>query len=235
MIVAGTAVVTLLAAGGIYYAVSGGKPGGGAAPPASSGGAGKPAVHMLAAGQTGSRSAIPWSLIGPGWTLAEVSTAQPASNGSATGAGTNVTYLVDPEGGKYRIRSTYGAAAPDLLAWSGNAKEALYGVGGGQSYGLLALASGSMTPLALPAGVTPLGFTRPDGLNILAVQQASSRYRLERYNLGGGYQATIAAMPRPAGTTTSLAGVNALSSPMARPPSGEPWVTGWSWSAMRAE
>jgi len=166
---------------------------------------------MLGAGQTGSRSAIPWSLIGPGWTLAEVSTVQPASNGSATGSGTNVMYLVDPVGGKYRIRSTSGTA-PQLLAWSGDAKEALYAVGGAQSFGLLTLASGDMTQLQLPAGVIALGFTRPDGLNILAVAQTNARYRLERFNLAGAYQATIGTMPRAAGAT-GLPRLNALSSP----------------------
>jgi len=209
LIVVATAVA-VLAAGGIYYALGGNKSAGGSTPPASTGPAAKPSVHMLAAGQTGGRLAIPWSLIGPGWTLAEFSNAQPTSTGSVT-AGTNLTYLVDPKGGKYRIRTTSGAPL-DLLAWSGNAKEALYGLGGGQSYGLLSLTSGQLTPLPLPAGVAALGFTRPDGLNILAVRQASARYRLERYNLAGAYQATIGAMPRPGGAP-NVARANALSSP----------------------
>lgn len=206
-------VVVVLLAGGIY-ALSTSKPGKSATPPASPGTGGKPAVHMLSAGQTGSRAAIPWSLIGPGWALAEVSTAQPASNGSATGSGTNVTYLVDPEGGKYLIQTTSGIA-PDLVAWSGDQKEALYASGtqgSPLSYGLLAVASGDLAPLTLPAGVIPVGFTRPDGLNILAVHQTNSRYRLERYNLEGAYEATIGTMPRSAGAPT-LPRLNALSSP----------------------
>jgi len=166
---------------------------------------------MLGAGQTGSRSAIPWSLIGPGWTLAEVSHVPPASNGSAPGSGTNVTYLVDPVGGKYLVKTTSGTA-PQLLAWSGNAKEALYTVGGAQSYGLLTLASGEMTPLQLPAGVTAVGFTRPDGLNILAVAQTNARFRLERFNLAGAYQATIGTMPMVA-SATGPPRLNALNSP----------------------
>ena len=206
-------VVALVLAGGIVYALSGGKAGKAPTSFTSHGPAAKPPLHMLKAGQTGSRRAIPWPLIGPGWTLAEVSTAQPSSNGSAAGGGSYITYLVDPEGGKYRIRITSGAAAPDLLAWSGNAKEALYADGGGtQTYGLLTLSSGELTPLSLPAGVNALGFTRPDGLNILAVQLKNSKYRLERYDLGGHYQAMIASLPRPAGATDVLQG-NALSSP----------------------
>jgi TolB protein len=171
---------------------------------------------MLAAGQTGSRSDIPWSLIGPGWTLAEVSTAQPASNGSAIG-GIRLTYLVDPEGGKYRIRTMSGAAQPDLLAWSGNGKEALYAFpgapgSGAMSYSLLGLATGNLRALLLPAGVAALGFTRPDGLNILAVHLMNSKYRLERYDLAGAFQAAIGTLPRPGGTTGGIR-INALSSP----------------------
>jgi Tol biopolymer transport system component len=215
-LIAVATVVVVLLAGGLYFALSGSKPRHAATPPVTPP-VGKPAAHMLAAGQTGDRAAIPWSLIGPGWTLAEVSTAQATSNGSATG-GTHVTYLVDPEGGKYRIRTTYGASAPQFLAWSGDAKEALYAVSGppggpAASYGLLALTSGDLTPLSLPAGVIALGFTRPDGLNLVAVQQAGQKYRLERYDLQGGHQATIGTMPRPAGAPTTLQRLNALSSP----------------------
>jgi hypothetical protein len=205
-----TAVVVLLG-GGIYLAVSSAKSGRSGSPPGSPGPGAKSSAHMLGAGQTGSRSAIPWSLIGPGWTLAEFSNVQPAGNGSATGSGTNVTYLVDPVGGKYRIRTTAGTA-PQLLAWSGNAKEALYSAGGGQSYGLLTLATGELTPLQLPAGVTVLGFTRPEGLNLLAVAVTNAKYRLERFSLAGAYRATIGTMQRPAGATSPPL-LNALSSP----------------------
>jgi TolB protein len=214
LLVAATAVVVLLA-GGLYYALGGTKSDHGATPPVTTGPTGKPAVHMLAAGQTGDRAAIPWTLIGPGWTLANVSTGPATSSGTPAG-GSHITYLVDPAGGKYRIRTTYGAA-PYLLAWSGDAKEALYAVSGAAgspaaSYGLLTLDSGNMTPLHLPAGVTALGFTRPDGLNILAIQQTNLKYRLQRYNFEGTVQATIGAMPRAAGAP-NVPQLNVLSSP----------------------
>jgi hypothetical protein len=216
-LIAIAAAVVFLAATGIVYAMAGHKPGHVATPRGSASAVAKPTVRMLAAGRTGSRAAIPWSLIGPGWTLAEVSTAQPDANGGAAGGGRSITYLVDPEGGRYRIRTTSAGAAPDLLAWSGDARTALYAVSGGQpggapTYGLLRLATGSMTALALPAGVTPFGFTRPDGLNILAAQQKRANYRLERYSLAGAREATIGSLPRPAGATDALQG-NALSSP----------------------
>jgi hypothetical protein len=214
LILAGAAAAIVLA-GGIVYAVGGTAKHGGANPGA--GPAAKPVVHMLPAGRTGGRGAIPWPLIGPGWTLAEMSTAQPDANGAASSGGRDIIYLVDPEGGKYRISTATGNSAPELLAWSGNAEVALYAVGGAQtgstpSYGLLRLSSGTLTPLPLPAGVTALGFTRPDGLNVLGVRQQQGKYLLQRFTLGGDFAASIGSMPRPAGATDVLQG-NALSSP----------------------
>jgi hypothetical protein len=199
-------VVALGAAAGVGYLIAGGHP---AKRPTSPDTAaaqhGKPAVQMLGAGKTGNLSAIPWSLIGTGWTLAEVSTAQPGPDGTATSGGTVTTYLVDPVGGKYQIQSSPGPA-PVLLGWSGNAQEALFEVPPGSSstgvgYELLSLTTGSMSALSLPAGVSAVGFTRPDGLNILAVNQTATAYQLERFNLQGTYQATIGSLPVKQGVT----------------------------------
>jgi TolB protein len=211
------AAVAIVLAGGIVYALGGGNGRGAASPGASTGTVTKPTVHMLPAGRTGGRAQIPWPLIGPGWTLAEVSTAQPDANGAATSGGRNVIYLVDPEGGKYRITSSAGTSAPQLIAWSGDATMALYATGGTPAgstpgYGLLKLSSGTLNPLPLPTGVTALGFTRPDGLNILAVRQRQGKYLLQRFTLAGDFAATIGSMPRPAAATDVLQG-NALSSP----------------------
>jgi TolB protein len=215
-LIAVTAAAAVLVAGVIVYALGGHGSSPGAPPGVSAKAAAKPTAHMLRAGQTGGRAAIPWSLLGPGWTLAEVSTAQPNANGAATGGGRSMIYLVDPVGGKYRIQATTGSGALDLLAWSGDGKTALYdaggGAGGAAAYGLLTLASGQLKPLQLPAGVTPIGFTRPDGLNILAVRQKGSKYRLERYSLAGTRQASLESLPRPASALDRLQG-NALSSP----------------------
>jgi hypothetical protein len=199
-------VVALAAAGGIGYLLAGGHP---AKRPTSHNTAathpGKPAVQMLAAGKTGTISAIPWPLIGTGWTLAEVSTAPPGPDGTATSGGTVITYLVDPVGGKYQIQSSPGPA-PVLLAWSGNAQQALFEVppgsaGTGVGYELLSLQTGTMSALSLPAGVSAVGFTRPDGFNILAVDQTATAYQLERFNLQGAYQATIGSLPVKQGIT----------------------------------
>jgi TolB protein len=173
---------------------------------------------MLAAGRTGPRSAIPWSLVGKvaGWTLAEVSTAPAGTNQP----GTITTYLVDPEGGRYLIRASSPGVTPQLLAWSGDAQSALFAVPSGSSgatYELLSLSTGGIASLPLPANVTAVGFSRPAGENILAVRTASDSFKLQRYNLQGQWQATIGSLSRKAGSPEWLPGCEpacgALSSP----------------------
>lgn len=222
LIATAVAIVVVAAAAIGYVVASGGHKSPAAAstqktvtPPA------KPKPHMLAAGHTGARSAIPWSLIRPGWTLAEVSTAQPSSAGGTSGSGTYTTYLVDPRGGKYLITSTSGTSAPQLVAWSGNAFNALYTMpgasGAAPSYGLLSLHTGQLAPLQLPADVSAVGFTRPDGLNILAVKQGAAMFKLQRYSLAGAFQAVIGQLTRKPGESWNPdvcgTGCSALSSP----------------------
>ena len=150
--------------------------------------------QMLPAGGTGSRTAVPWQVVGPGWTLAELSTAPPASNGSSGAGGQAIFYLVDPLGGKYRMHTWPGSAAPTLLSWSGDKMNALYATKSG--YGLLHLPTGTATQLALPPDVVPAGFTRPDGENVLAVREHGNRFQLQRYDLNGTFQATLGNLPR---------------------------------------
>jgi hypothetical protein len=188
------AVVAVLAAGVITYLAVGR----GSAPTTSGGtpnpaaGPGKPTATMLRAGQQGTRSAVPWSLVRLGWTLAEVSTGQPGAGGPA--GGISSTFLVDPLGGRYLMYQWQAGSDPQLLAWSGDKKNALLAMASG-GYRLLTLKTGQAAPLNLPAGVLPAGFTLPDGLNILAVHVGSDGYKLQRYNLVGEFQATLAHMP----------------------------------------
>jgi hypothetical protein len=202
LIIAGVAAAAVVVAV-IAYAAGGGHKA--PAPAASLGAnakpAGKPKPHMLAAGLTGRRSAIPWSLVGRGWTLAEFSTAAPNSAGQASGGGSYTTYLVDPEGDKYEVTASSGGTEPDLMAWSGNAQTALLGTASGAagSYELLNVQTGQLTPLPLPAGVVPVGFTRPLGTAILAVRQGPVEFHLQRYDLNGHLQTTLAWLPRKAG------------------------------------
>jgi hypothetical protein len=214
-LVAVAAVAVLLVAGVITYLAVGRGPA-----PTRSGGTSNPTTTqhkptMLRAGQQGTRSAVPWSLVRPGWTLAEVSTAQPSTSGPV--GGTSSTFLVDPLGGRYLMYQWPAGSNPQLLAWSHNKKNALLAEASG-GYQLLPLRTGQPAALTLPAGVLPAGFTLPDGKNILAVQLGNDGYQLQRYNLAGAYQATLSHMPRranqpqPAGSCMS-AYCGALSSP----------------------
>jgi hypothetical protein len=199
---------------GAYFAFGRGHNSPATRPPASAGSTGPAPIQMLGAGKTGPRSAVPWTLLGAGWALAEFSPGQPGSGG-----GPVTTYLVDPEGGRYTIAAWPASATTTLVAWSGNTQTALFAASNGAttSYSLLDVHTGATTQLSLSAGVAVTGFTRPDGLNLLAVQQGPARYKLERYNLRGVYQATLATMARrgsqPPWTGTCAIGCGALSSP----------------------
>ncbi len=220
-LIAIVAVIALLVVGGVVYLAFG--RGGKAGPPASAGQTApvsrRAGPRMLPAGHTGTLAAVPWSIVRSGWTLADFSTGQPNLGGQPAG-GSTTTFLVDPQGGKYEIYQWPAGSSPQLLAWSGSTDSALFVGSGG--YQLLTLhglpGSGQVVPLTLPAGVAPAGFTRPDGLNILAVRQGPVMNKLQRYNLSGQFQETLATMLRrpaqgtlPAACASSACG--ALSSP----------------------
>ena len=221
MLFAGLAAVVVVAVGA--YLAFGQQPVRSAGRGSRTGDQAKPAVHMLTAGQTGTRASVPWKLVGPGWTLAELSAAQPDANGAASSAGSLTLYLIDPEGGKYEMHTWTGPSVA-LLAWSGNAKHALLRFGSrapGQAplaYGVLALATGHITDLHLKADVTPVNFTRPNGLNILAIRRTATKFELRRYDLLGSFQATLSTMPDRHAAPSTQPGAcaslcNALSSP----------------------
>jgi TolB protein len=161
--------------------------------------------RMLPAGQTGSRADVPWTLVGPGWNLAESSTGQPNVSGQYAGGGQMTLYLVDPPGGRYVLfRQPAGESPWRLLAWSGDGARALFEVDAqpltASGYEVVTLATGAVSSLTLPAGVTPAGFTRPDGTNIIAVARiprtsglpsTGGTLKLQRYSLTGQLQATL--------------------------------------------
>ncbi len=232
--VAVIAVACLAVGGYLVFGRGSHRPGGTAAPRASATARAKPKAHMLPAGKIGGRAAIPWSLVGTGWTLAEVSSAQPTADGGPGNSGTSAIYLVDPKGGRYAIRSWPGGSTT-LFAWSGNGAQALLRTPGSNSttYSLLSLTTGQVTSMPLAADVTVVGFTRPLGLAILAVKVHGNRAELQRYNPSGTLQATIAKLARKAtqpgwqpGSCGSDCG--ALSSP-----DGVTDIWGTTWNEMQ--
>lgn len=153
----------------------------------SSGQSGSPGTAVrseLGAGQTGTRSAVPWRKVGPGWTLAEYMA-------GTFQRGRPVTlYLVDPKGGKYQMYRWPATKYPwQLIDWSGDKARALF-VATNTKPGTmdqLQLATGKMTSFRLPSSVgSVLGYTHPDGVNLLATHDG-----IARYNLKGKLQAQL--------------------------------------------
>jgi hypothetical protein len=161
---------------------------------------------------------VPWSHVGPGWVLAQYTTAVP--EGGKTGPAT--LYLVSPGGAKYKLASwPDNRTAPQLLAWSPDGKHALFqifsGKGGVEN---MALATGQKTTFALAGGATPVEYTTPDGLNIVAGRPSGSQTILARYNLSGkltrslGWSTDGAALYEPSGAafvTGASAGLKLVS------------------------
>jgi hypothetical protein len=151
------------------------------------------AARMVGAGRTASRSAVPWSRVGPGWALVTYTTATPFASPPKTGATT--LYLVDPAGGKYVMYHwphvpSYGGVG--LVAWSGDGRRAMLYVAKGptstaEQIEQLTLANGTLSRLPLPVSAFPTGYTRPDGLAVLAYRTLVSppEVQLARYSLSG--------------------------------------------------
>ena len=126
---------------------------------------------------------VPWSHVGPGWVLAQYTTAAP--EGGKTGPAT--LYLVSPGGAKYQLaRWPDFRSAPELVAWSPDGKRALFQVFSGKGgVEQLTLATGRMSSLVLPGNATPIGYTTPDGLNIVGSRPSGNGTIVARYNLSG--------------------------------------------------
>jgi len=154
-----------------------------------------PTARLLGGDQAASRSAVPWHKAGPGWALVMYS-ADREGEGVTFKAGPSTLYLVSPQGSQYRL-GTWSARNPRsswyLLGWSGDVKRALFvgapTVSSGGAYEhveQMQLRTGRVTGFSLPRDVTAIGYTRPNGLNILAEKTlASGSITLQRYSLTG--------------------------------------------------
>jgi TolB protein len=147
---------------------------------------------------------VPWSRVGPGWVLAQYTTAAP--DGGKTGPVT--LYLVSPGGARYQLaRWPDYRFAPWLLAWSPDGKRALFHVFSGKGGVVqLTLATGRMTTFVMQGAADPIGYTTPKGLNIVAARPSGNGTILARYSLSGrlvqslGYSAGGQALYAPSGT-----------------------------------
>jgi hypothetical protein len=145
-----------------------------------------------------------WNRVGPGWVLTQYTTAAP--EGGKTGPVT--LYLVSPGGARYQLaRWPDFRSAPELVAWSPDGKRALFQVFSGQGRAeQLTLATGRMSRLVMQGNATPIGYTTPDGLNIVASRPSGNGTIVGRYSLSGrlvqsfGYFAGGQPLYAPSGT-----------------------------------
>jgi hypothetical protein len=147
--------------------------------------AAQPPAPAAAAGPAASaaRAGVPWDRVGPGWILAQYTAAHPEGGAS----GPETLYLISPAGTRYQLaRWPDSRFAPVLLAWSPDGKRALFQVFSGKG-GVeeLTLASGQQSTFVMPGMASPIGYTTPDGLNIVGGRQSGSLTSLARYTLSG--------------------------------------------------
>jgi hypothetical protein len=164
-------------------------------------------VLALAVGQPASAAPLPTA--GPGWALVLYSAA-----GTAHPSAADTLYLVAPTGRRYPLAQIPDTdASARLIAWSGDGTRALAALPGG-AVEQITLASGQMRRVSLPAGVTVLGYTRPDGLSILGESTGGGRTTLARYTLGGTLARVLATWPSSATpAASSVFGAPALEAP----------------------
>jgi hypothetical protein len=166
-------------------------------------------------GRTAARASVPWSHVGAGWVLAQYTTA-PAGGGA--GSGSAELYLISPGGTRYQLASWPDwRTAPELVAWSPDGKRALFQVFSGKGgVDQLTLATGQMSTFVMPGSATPIGYTTPDGLNIVAGQPSGNGTSLARYSLSGrltsplGYSADGQVLYAPSGTEFVTGSSNGL-------------------------
>jgi TolB protein len=156
-----------------------------------------------AATSAATRAAVPWSKVGPGWVLTEYTSAAPEG-----GSGPVALYLISPGGARYQLASWPNwRTAPQLVAWSPDGQRALFSVFSGKGgTEVLTLATGKASTFELAGEANPIGFTTPDGLNIVAGRLSGSGTSLARYTLSGrlarslGYSTDGQVLYAPSGT-----------------------------------
>jgi hypothetical protein len=154
------------------------------------------AASGAASGETSAAAKVPWPSVDAGWVLDTYSTGTYAKPAPTT------LYLASPAGAKYALLTWPASASstPALEAWAGDKTEALFALyssaGKPDGYGELNLMTAVMTRVAFAdASITPLGYTLPDGQQILGVTQHGSDYTIARYTQAGALVQTLATGP----------------------------------------
>lgn len=146
---------------------------------------------------------VPWSQVGPGWTLAMWNAAPPMNAGGdvdpdePTPYNAETTlYLVSPEGGRYAITTfeapDEGGSLPALADWSGDGSRALFYRNADDLTVIeVDLHTGERTSFTVKGGyaVTPR-YSRPDGKAVLLLKSndVDSAASLTRVDMSGKQQ-----------------------------------------------
>lgn len=136
----------------------------------------------LPRGQQGSRSQVPWSVVGAGWRLV-----------LPTGSGPAALYLYDPAGGRYLISDRLPAGA-QLLAWSPDGTRAMLRSGNSDAprYREVNLRSGQLSTGFIVARTAFVGYTQPKGLAVILERNDSSVGQLARFSTTGALEHSYA-------------------------------------------
>ena len=136
--------------------------------------------------------AVPWREAGPGWSVAEYSAASLPGAPPRQVRSKTVFYLVSPQGRRWAFYRTPAATAYPRLGladWSGDRRRILVdGAGPSDSQRdvveQISLATGRViTRFSLARGAIPVGYTRPDGREFLAIPGSGTG--ILRYSLTG--------------------------------------------------
>ncbi|WP_006244405.1 hypothetical protein [Mycolicibacterium tusciae] len=164
-----------------------------------------PSAEMVAHNTEAPIQEVPWSEVGPGWTLAMWNEATPSNAGDEFAPGeptpynaATTLYLVNPEGGRYAI-TTFEApgengSLPSLVDWSGDGTRALFSRRGDYLTVIeVDLRSGERTSFPVKDGfsVSPR-YSKPEGKAVLLAtsNSADSPASLRRVDLTGAQQLT---------------------------------------------
>jgi TolB protein len=119
-------------------------------------------------------------------------------------------YLVSPAGAKYPLFTWPASAqAPELFAWAGDKTRALVllpptAAGRPGGYGELNVLTGKVTPVAFPgAATTALGYTLPDGQQLLGITPDGAGATIGRYSRAGALVQTLVTGPDIGGASYS--------------------------------
>lgn len=129
---------------------------------------------------TQAQARVPWAKVAPGWNLVEYTNATQTKRAPVT------LYLVSPGGTRYSLYTWRSSvSAPSLVDWSGDRTRALFYAPAGGQVTQLNLLTGKVSRFVLEGRSEPIGYTRPDGLNILGAQVGGTVVTLARYSLTG--------------------------------------------------